>query len=100
MKEEINNKLDEIIDLIINNDKTIKLKDIKEKIYNDKDLKKYLDELHNIDNIYSNVYIKLKEQVINNQYIKEYRELENEFYYLILDINTKLNTLINKKVCK
>ena len=101
ISEELNTKLFELSNTINSNDKIKRMIELKDIIYNDNDLKEKLDYIHNEDNTYSDKYIKIKKEIIENNYIKEYRELENELYFLVLDLNKNLNRLIDggKNAC-
>lgn len=99
MSDEINNKLNELIDSIDNNESVIKMKRLKEDMYNDQNLKELLDKFRNLDNTYTDEYINLKKEILSNPTVKEYKELENQLYFTVLEINKSLNTLIDRKKC-
>ena len=72
----------------------------KKKIENDVDLKNKLDKFHEVwKNEYSEEYVNLKKEILDNQYVKEYKVLENELYFTVLDINKELNSLTGKRKC-
>ena len=99
MTEEINSKLNDLIDSIDNNLKTVKMKELKERIYNDKILEKKLKEFRELDNKYSKEYVELKRDILDNPIVREYQQLENELYFTVLEINKRLNSLIDRKKC-
>lgn len=99
MTEEINSKLNDLIDSIDNNLKTVKMKELKERIYNDKILEKKLKEFRELENKYSKEYVELKRDILDNSLVREYQELENELYFTVLEINKRLNSLIDRKKC-
>lgn len=99
MTEEINSKLNDLIDSIDNNLKTIKMKELKERIYNDKILEKKLKEFRELENKYSKEYVELKRDILDNSLVREYQQLENELYFTVLEINKRLNSLIDRKKC-
>lgn len=99
MTEEINNKLNDLIDSIDNNLKTVKMKELKERIYNDKILEKKLKEFRELENKYSKEYVELKRDILDNPIVREYQQLENELYFTVLEINKRLNSLIDRKKC-
>lgn len=99
MSDEINNKLNELIDSIDNNESVIKMKRLKEDIYNDQNLKELLDKFRNLDNTYTDEYINLKKEILSNPTVREYKELENQLYFTVLEINKRLNTLMDRKRC-
>ena len=41
----------------------------------------------------------IKEQIINNEFFKEYKISENEINYIILEINSKLKQISKKGSC-
>ncbi len=98
MNSEVDKKLDELVDTINNNEKINRMKELKEMIYSDENLKKDLESYRSLDE-YSNDSIKLKEKIIENPLVKEYRILENELYFTVLDMNKLLNSLIGKGSC-
>ena len=99
MTEEINSKLNDLIDSIDNNLKTVKMKELKERIYNDKILEKKLKEFRELENKYSKEYVELKRDILDNSLVREYQQLENELYFTVLEINKRLNSLIDRKKC-
>ena len=99
MISEINDKLNDLIGEINNNPKVLRLKELKEQIYKDKKLKELLEKLRALDNEFSNEYVELKKQILDNPLVKEYKNLENELYFCVLEINKKLNTLLDRKKC-
>lgn len=99
MISEINEKLNDLIGEIDNNPKVLRLKELKEEIYKDKKLKELLEKFRALDNEFSNEYVELKKQILDNPLVKEYKNLENELYFCVLEINKKLNTLLDRKKC-
>ena len=99
MINEVNDKLIELIDLIDNNPKILRLKYLKDKIYEDNEIKESLEKFRSLDNQYCDEYVKLKKQILDNSLVKEYKILENELYFCVLEINKKLNTLLDRKKC-
>lgn len=98
MDIDIINKLDEIISIIDNSKDIKRLLELKNKILSDNNLKDKLDRIKKLD-IYTNEYKILKNELLSNKDIKEYKSLENELYLLTLSINKKLNELTNKRLC-
>ena len=100
MNSEINDKLFDLVDSIESNKKIIRMKELKKLIKKDSKLKKQLDNFHSIiDNPYSDEYVSLKRDILNNELVREYKNLENELYFTVLNINNKLNSLIDKRKC-
>ena len=96
--EELNIKVNELIELL---DNDIRIKDIevlKNKIINNRDIITKIDKLKNLDK-YSNEYKELKKEIFLNDDFKEFKEKEAEIDYLILEINNKLNNLVGKGKC-
>ena len=98
MNNLILDKLDELFNDLDNSSDIKEMLELKKKIMEDNDLAKLLEEYRLLDK-YSPKTKTIKEQIINNPLIKKYRELENELYFTILEANTKLNTLVDKKRC-
>ena len=99
MINDISDKLNELVGEIDNNPKVLRLKELKEQIYKDKKLKELLERFRSLDNEYSDEYVELKKQILDNLLVKEYKILENELYFCVLEINKKLNTLLDRKKC-
>jgi len=100
MNEEISLKLDEVISCLKNDPKILRMQELKEMIYSDKQLKKDLEEFNKIKDFeYSDQYISLKSKIIDNPIVREYRELEKELYFTVLKFNSKLNALIERGKC-
>ena len=101
MSDDIRDKLFNLLDIINNNKKVKRMKQLKTEIYESDDLKKLLNDFHDLsDDEYSDKYIQLKEKILNNKIITEYKVLENELYFTVLEINKMLNGLIDKRKCK
>lgn len=100
MSEDIRLKLDELIDFIENNPKVLILKKLKTEIYKDEQLKSDLERFNEVKDLeYSREYISLKSKIIENPKVSEYRKLENELYFIILQMNKELNKLIERRKC-
>ena len=100
MNNEINDKLFSLIDSIENNKKIIRMKELNKLLKEDKNLNKKLDEFYKIiDNPYSDEYVELKKDILENVLVKEYKQLEKELNFIILEINSKLKSIVDKKEC-
>ena len=100
MNQDIRLKLNELIECIESDPKVLRLKKIKKEIYEDEQLKIDLENFNKVKDLeYSNEYIALKSKIIENPKVSEYRKLENELYFTVLQINKKLNELIERKGC-
>ena len=81
--KKINNKVEELIN-ILNNDSRIKrLYELKVELNNDKSLKSKIESLKILDQ-YSTEYKDIKLDLFKNPKFVEYKELENEINILIL----------------
>lgn len=99
MNELLFEKLDKLCSEIDNNDKVKELLDLKKQIYEDNKLKEMLEKYRNSSNNYNAEFIALKSDIVNNPLIKKYRKIENELYFITLEINKRLNSLTDKKGC-
>ena len=100
MSEDINLKLTELVNAIENNPKVLELKKLKKEIYEDEQLKKDLERFEQVKNLeYSDEYIILKSKIIENSKVSEYRKLENELYFTVLQMNKELSKLVERKGC-
>ena len=96
--KKINNKVEELIN-ILNNDSRIKrLYELKVELNNDKSLKSKIESLKILDQ-YSTEYKDIKLDLFKNPKFVEYKELENEINILILEINQKLKILTDERSC-
>ena len=92
--------MNELIDKVNNlkksldeNEEIIKLKEINEKIMEDKELLKDIEEYNRTNNE------ELKNKIINNSLFREYKHSEAECNFIILEINKKLKEISNKGKC-
>lgn len=100
MNDEIYKKLDEVILTIRNNKKVIRMKELRNQIEKDVELSEKLDRFHSIwENEYSEEYVNLKKEILENSNVREYKTIENELYFTVLDINKQLNSLTGKRKC-
>ncbi len=98
MNSEIIDKLDEIISLLESNKdikRFVKLKDI---LLKDDEMLKKIEKVQTSD--YSNEYIEVKREILESETLKEYKELEREIYFLVQEINKRLNSLTKEKKCE
>ena len=64
MTFEINEKLDEVVDTIRNNEKVKRLKELKNQMYSDKELSRNLEDFRKIQlNSYSSEYVEKKKKI-------------------------------------
>ena len=98
MKEELNKKIDNLINLLDSDSRIIKLVNEKNKLLNNKELLDNINKLKRLDK-YSDEYKILKNKLFNDYDFVSFKELENEINFLILQINTKLKELTNERRC-
>lgn len=93
-------KLDELIIEIDNNKKIKEMINIKRDILLDENLRILLERLREEnENPFSSSYIDIKSKIIDNELVKNYRILENELYFTVLEINKRINGLIDRSKC-
>lgn len=96
--EELNIKIDELITILDNDSRIKDIELLKEKILNNKDIISKISRLKELD-IYSNEYKSLKQELFLDEDFKSFKEKEAEIDYLIMMINSKLNSLTGKGKC-
>ena len=96
MNSEIIEKIDEIISLLKDSKDIKEFYELKEKIINNKELLKKIEEVKNDENKYSKNYIDKKKEIIELNDFKEYKIKEKELYMLVQSINIKLKSLIEE----
>lgn len=90
---ELIDKVNSLKESLDSNEKIIKLKEINERIMEDKELLKEIEEYNRTNNE------KLKNKIINNGLFREYKHNEAECNFIILEINKKLKEISNKGKC-
>ena len=91
--EKLYEKLDNLKEVLNETETIIKLKEITEKVMQDKELLKQIEDYN---------YTKderIKEKILNNQTFREYKHQEAELNLLILEINSKLKEITKKDKC-
>ena len=91
-------KMEELLKLLDNDERVIKLKKLKKKLFLDLELLDKVSRLQRLD-IYSDEYKELKKELFLNQDYVEYQHLENEIQLLILEMNQRLKKLTNERKC-
>lgn len=99
MPQEIIEKTDELMKAIDNSSLFKNLEQSKKRLLEEELLLSKINKLKTISNKYSNEYITLKKEILEDPIYREYKALENEVYFLTLEINKRLNQLTKKKVC-
>lgn len=100
MNEKILDRIDNLFKELDNCNEILKMKKLKDEITSNEELKNLLEKYRNMDNKYSKEYVELKKQIIENPLISEYRSLEDELYFTVLEMNKRLNKLVDKKRCQ
>ena len=90
---ELMEKVDNLIDTIDNSKQVKDIKNINEKIMQDKEL---LDLIKRYNETYDEG---IKEMIINNKLFSEYKHKETELNILILEINSRLKEINSKGKC-
>ena len=91
--EKLYEKLDNLKEVLNETETIIKLKEITEKVMQDKELLKQIEDYN---------YTKderIKDKILNNQTFREYKHQEAELNLLILEINSKLKEIKMKDKC-
>jgi len=96
--EKLENEIDELLKILDQDPRIIKLKKKKEKLLKNEDLLNKIQKLQQLD-IYSNEYKNLKQELFKNKDFVEFKHLENEINLLIMEINQKLKPLTNERGC-
>lgn len=95
MDEVLQSYIDELLNLISNDERIGKLKKLKKNLLNDKEL---LKKIVIIQNSSSTTNIQKVELYQNDKY-RQYQHLENEIYFLTLEMNKIINRLVDRKMC-
>lgn len=98
MNLELNIKVSNFLENLKNDSLIQEYIEQKKKVLENKELLKKVEKIHNLD-IYSEEYKCIKHELFQNDDYKRYLELENELFYLILEINQELKTLTGKRGC-
>ena len=78
----------------LDNSKEVKhIKELNSKINDNKELISLIEKYNETQNE------SIKEQIINNEFFREYKLSENEINYIILEINSKLKQISKKGSC-
>ncbi len=101
MKEKIECKLEELLELLKKDTKIVSFQEKREALLENQNFLKKMKQLQNLD-IYSSEYQKLKKELLENPVFKEYKELETEITFFILEINQRLKSLTKRgeRVCE
>jgi len=91
-------KLEELTSELEKCPKIREMLELKKKIYEDNNLSNLLKKYRSLDKYDPNI-VNVKKEIISNSLVMRYKELENELYFIVLEANKRLNTLVNKKGC-
>jgi len=96
----MNNKVYSIIDEFNESSLKKELDDIKERINSDEQTKELINKFNNAKELYERYdfkeeFIKAKKELVNNELIKRYLEIQNVINLLSLKINDKINKITN-----
>lgn len=91
--DEINNKIEELIDALNDSDIVKDLLLYKDIILKDKCL------LDNINKYQQNNDLELKKIIYENNNYKKYINCYNNLFYIVMDINKRINKLIDNRMC-
>lgn len=92
-------KIDSLLAAIRSDSRILELNEIKKQLLNDTDLLNKIESINNNENSYSTDNLKLKQQLYQNPLYTRYQHLENEVYFLTLEMNKIINRLTDKKGC-
>lgn len=90
---EIEEKLDNLIIQLDNNEYVKEIKELNKKIKDDKELAKLLEEYK------YNKSDSLKRKILDNENFKEYKTAETEINFIIMYLNKKLKEIKDGKEC-
>ena len=99
LDEKLEEKLTEVFDVLENSSFLMELDALKRKLLSDSSFMKKVKEYQNMDS-YSLERDNLKTELYQNEDYFRYQVLENEILFLILKINQKFSSLMDKKGCR
>lgn len=99
MEEKIQKKTEEIIALLEKDPRMIELKALKEKLLADDSFKELLKNYQLAEYKNSKEVQELKKKIFENKDYVRYQQLENELYFLTLEINRHFKELTDRKDC-
>ena len=87
-----------LLELLDKDERIRKIELLKNKLVEDKKIVSRINNLKDLD-IYSNNYLNIKKELFKIEDFVEFKELETEINYLILEINTRLKKLTSERRC-
>ncbi len=91
--EELIEKIENIKKELDNSKEVIHIKELNNKIKDNKELLNLIEKYNNTQSE------SIKEEIIKNEFFREYKLSENEINYIILEINSKLKQISKKGSC-
>lgn len=91
-------KVDKFLEVLGKDEIVIKYLEAKDAVLLDKVLLNKIEYFHSLIEG-SNEYKKVKHELFQNEIYKRYLSYEQEIFYLILEINSRLKTLVKKEGC-
>lgn len=95
MDEVLQSYMDQLLNIISDDERISELKKLKKNLLNDDELLRKINIVQNS----SSITKFQKEELYKNDNYRQYQHLENEIYFLTLEMNKILNRLVDKKVC-
>lgn len=92
MDDKILDKLNDFLVSLENNYDVKVMKNLKNKLVNDKELMSDIEKVKNMDN-YSSKYLDLKKKILDNKEYKEYKNSEKKVYFLVQEMNQLLKEI-------
>lgn len=100
MYEQVNNKINEIIDLFQKNGDIKEMIKLKNELLKDDDIKSKLMEYEKLlANPYDKKCLEIKKYLLNDKRFTKYKKYEDDLYILVLKINKELSGLLKEKSC-
>lgn len=98
MSNNLEKEVDNFLECLRNEDKIKEYLIYKDMVLKDRELLKKIEYFHTlVDN--TEEYKKVKHELFQNDVYRKYLNLENEIFFLILSINSKLKSLVKKEGC-
>jgi len=91
MDNELLTRLDNIVSDLNNTYEARRTKELKKILLNDNELINEINEVKNSE--YDNNYVSKKKNILDNNNYKEYKELENNFYFFSKEVSSILSSL-------
>ena len=96
--EEIDKKIEKLIELLDHDARIMDVKKYKQKLLENTEFMKKITKLQQLD-IYSDEYKRIKQELFQDTDFLAFKHLENEINLLIMEMNQRLNQLVENKEC-